>query len=192
MFTKNVKKNFILACIASSFFWSLLSTENGFATQYSSNSSAQVVSLESKPIPVSEIQFTFSMIKPVAVQDGHTGDILGQIERAGFQIVGLKMKTLTQDEVKRFYAEHASKPFFKGLIQKMSSGPVVMMVLKKSNGVAALREIVGATDPKKASTGTIRSIFGKNTTDNAIHASDGPASAAREISFFFSPEELIK
>ncbi len=156
----------------------------------SHNADNNIVSLATRPDPVEDVQLTFSMIKPLAVKEGKTGAILAKIEESGFTIVALRMRQLTIDEAKRFYAEHASKPFYMDLVTRMSSSPVVTMVLKKQDAVTSMRQLVGATDPAKAAPGTIRKEFGKSTTDNAIHASDGPASAEREIAFFFAKEEI--
>ena len=155
-------------------------------------SDSRVIALDTQSTPAEEVQYTFSMIKPLAVQEGHTGDIISRIEKAGFRVIALRMRTLSLDEAKRFYAEHASKPFYMSLVQKMSSGPIVTMVLEKVDAISSMRQLVGATDPSKAVQGTLRYEFGRNTTDNAIHASDGPASAEREITFFFSQDELAE
>ncbi len=133
---------------------------------------------------------TFSMIKPTAVKDHQIGGILEMIEKANFSVSALKMQKLSKEQAEGFYAEHKGKPFFDDLVSMMSSGPVVLMVLDGDNAVPHLREIIGSTDPKKASPETIRAKFGKSVTENAIHGSDSPESAAREISFFFSAEEI--
>jgi len=128
---------------------------------------------------------TFSMIKPGAVQEHHIGAIIDAIEKANLQIVKLQMMQLDEAQVKAFYKEHEGKPFFPTLITKMTSGPVVAMVIEGDNAVPRLREIIGNTNPEKAAPGTIRALFGKNMTENAIHASDSADSAKREIAFFF-------
>ena len=135
-------------------------------------------------------QQTFSMIKPTAVKENHIGGIINQIEQAKLSVAGLKMHTLSKQQAEEFYAEHKGKPFYPELVAMMSSGPVVLMVIDGDNAVLALREIIGSTDPKKAAPGTIRANFGKTVTENAIHASDSPESANREIAFFFTKEEL--
>ena len=132
------------------------------------------------------------MIKPRAVLEGHVGDILSILEKAGFHIRALKMKQLTPEEAEKFYAEHKGKSFFPELISKITSGPVVMFVLAKTDAISSLRLLVGATDPKKASSDTIRARFGSNVTENGIHASDSPTSADRETHFFFSTSEISK
>lgn len=135
-------------------------------------------------------ELTFSMIKPRAVREGHVGDILSMLEKAGFHIRALRMRQITPEEAEQFYGEHKNRSFYPELISKMTSGPIVTMVLSKPDAVQSLRTIIGPTDPKKASADTIRSRFGTNVTENAIHASDSPASAEREIKFFFSSAEI--
>lgn len=189
---KKIQKTTV--CIASNILLLFSSTATLYGIGGLSNNtpSLNIAVLESEPTPVDHVQMTFAMINPLAVEEGHIGDILKMIEQAEFKIIALKMRTIPQEEAKRFYAEHASKPFFTELVEAISSGPIVTMVLQKPNAIAAMRQLIGATNPSKASPGTIRYIFGKNMTDNAIHSSDGPASAEREISFFFSQEDLIK
>lgn len=133
---------------------------------------------------------TFSMIKPTAVKEHHIGGIIDTIEKANLSIAALKMQTISQEQAEAFYAEHKGKPFYPELVKMMSSGPVVLMVVEGDNAVAALRKVVGSTDPKKADAGTIRALFGKSVGENAIHASDSPESAQREIQFFFAQEAI--
>ncbi len=128
---------------------------------------------------------TFSMIKPTAVKEHHIGGIINMIEQANLELVALKMQRITKEQAEAFYGEHKGKPFYNDLVAMMSSGPVVLMVVEGDNAVPHLREIVGATDPKKAAPGTIRASYGKSVGENAIHASDSPESAKREIAFFF-------
>src|SRR5260221_14671685 len=135
-------------------------------------------------------EMTFSMIKPTAVKEGHIGGIIEVIEKSRLHIAGLKMVKLSKEEAENFYAEHKGKPFYGELVNMMSSGPIVAMVIEGENVVTRLRDIVGATDPKKANRGTIRQLFGKNVGENAIHASDSPASAITEIPFFFTTQEI--
>ncbi|MCE5293508.1 MAG: nucleoside-diphosphate kinase [Chlamydiales bacterium] len=132
---------------------------------------------------------TFSMIKPTAVKEHHIGGIIDLIEKANLSIADVKMQQLTKEQAEAFYAEHKGKPFFGELVSMMSSGPVVLMVVEGDNAQAKLRDIIGSTDPKKASPGTIRASFGKSVTENAIHGSDSPESAKREIAFFFAGDE---
>lgn len=135
---------------------------------------------------------TFSMIKPGAVKEQHIGAIVDKIEQAGLKVTALKMTRLTQEQATSFYKEHEGKPFFPTLIEKMTSGPVVAMVLQGDEAVTTLRKVIGATNPEKAEPNTIRALFGKNVTENAIHASDSPESATREIQFFFTPEQIYQ
>lgn len=133
---------------------------------------------------------TFSIIKPDAVKAGNTGNILARIEKAGFRIVALRLRTLHSTEAEGFYAVHRERPFFASLCSFMSSGPCVTMVLERDNAIAGLREIMGATDPAKAAAGTIRKDFAASIEANAIHGSDGPDTARFEIGYFFPGIEL--
>jgi nucleoside-diphosphate kinase len=134
---------------------------------------------------------TFSMVKPSAVQDKHIGAILNKIEEAGLKLGAIRMARLTQDQAKAFYKEHEGKPFFASLVEKMTSGPVVLLVVKGEDAQNTLRKVIGATNPEKAEPNTIRALYGKNITENAIHASDSPESAKREIAFFFTQEQIV-
>jgi len=125
------------------------------------------------------------MIKPDAVQRNLIGEILRRVEKAGFEIVELKMVRLSLNQAKRFYGVHRGKPFFDELVKYVSSGEVVVGVVKKKNAVKDLRELIGSTDPKKAKRGTIRRDLAINTTENSVHASDSPQNARMEIEFFF-------
>ncbi len=133
---------------------------------------------------------TFSIIKPDAVKAGQAGDILSRLEKAGFKIVGLRLRHLTQKEAEGFYHVHAARPFFGSLCSFMSSGPCITMVLEKDGAIAGLREIMGATDPAKAAAGTIRKDFASSIEANCIHGSDAPETAAFEIGYFFPGIEL--
>ena len=133
---------------------------------------------------------TLSIIKPDAVQKGVIGEIISRFEKEGIKIKAMKMVHLTKEEAKRFYIVHKDKPFYDSLTDYMSSGPIVVMVLEGENVINRNREIMGATDPKKAAPGTIRSLYGENIERNAIHGSDSPESAEREIKFFFSDLEI--
>ena len=132
---------------------------------------------------------TFTMIKPDAVANGHTGKILDKIIAAGFKVVAMKYTRLSEETAGRFYAIHRERPFFKDLVGFMSSGPIVAAVLEKDNAVEDFRKLIGATDPKKAAPGTIRALFAKSIDANAIHGSDSDENAAIEGSFFFSQFE---
>lgn len=129
---------------------------------------------------------TFTMIKPDAVADGHTGAIISMIEAAGFRIVALKKTQLTPDRAGQFYTVHAERPFYADLCAYMSSGPIVPMILEKENAVADFRALIGATDPSKAAEGTIRKLYAKSIESNAIHGSDSDENAAIEGQFFFA------
>lgn len=134
---------------------------------------------------------TLGLIKPDAIAAGHTGKILDHIISAGFQIIGLRMVFLTRPQAEAFYYMHRERPFFPSLIEFMTSGPVIAFVLEKENAIQAYRDLMGATDPAKAAPGTLRALFGQNVERNAVHGSDSPENARREIAFFFSEAELI-
>lgn len=136
-----------------------------------------------------ETNFTLAIIKPNAVRTGKTGPILSMINEAGFEISAMKMVRLTRSQAERFYAVHTGKPFFETLVDFMSSGPIVVMVLRKENAVELFRNLMGPTDPQKASPGTIRHSFGVSVQMNAVHGSDSVENAHREASFFFSETE---
>lgn len=135
-------------------------------------------------------QSTFSIIKPNAVQKNHIGEIIARFESNGLRIAALKLTTLTKEQAQGFYAEHKDRPFFPDLVNFMTSGPVVLMVLEGDDAVAKNREIMGATDPKKAAKGTLRADFADSLTANAVHGSDSTQSAQREILFFFAPTDV--
>ena len=128
---------------------------------------------------------TFSIIKPDAVEARQAGEILARIEKAGFEVVALRLRRLSRGEAEGFYHVHRERPFFASLCAFMSSGPCITMVLEREGAVARLREIMGATDPAKAAPGTIRRDFAASIEANCIHGSDGPDSAGREIALFF-------
>lgn len=130
--------------------------------------------------------YTFSIIKPNAVRTGKTGPILAMINEAGFEIAAMKMVRMTKEQAELFYEVHKEKPFFEGLIDFMTSGPVFVMVLKHDNAVNEFRKLIGATDPNKAEQGTIRKIFAVSVQMNAVHGSDSDENMQREANFFFS------
>lgn len=134
---------------------------------------------------------TFAMVKPDGVQRGLAGGILARFEQRGLKLVGLKMLLIPREMAEGHYGEHRGKPFFGPLVDFISSGPVVAMVLEGKQAVTTVREMMGATDPLKAAPGTIRGSFGLDVGRNVVHGSDSPASAEREIELFFRPEELI-
>ena len=130
--------------------------------------------------------FTFAIIKPNAVRTGKTGPILAMINEGGFEITAMRMVRLTKPQAESFYNVHRGKPFFDGLIDFMTSGPVVVMILKHENAVAEFRKLIGATDPSKAEPGTIRRTFAVSVQMNAVHGSDSEENAQIEANFFFS------
>tara|TARA_Y100000588_G_scaffold82100_1_gene86510 strand:- start:399 stop:818 length:420 start_codon:yes stop_codon:yes gene_type:complete len=133
---------------------------------------------------------TLAILKPDAVERSFVGRILERIESNGFKIVAMKMVTLSTNEAEGFYCVHKERPFFKDLTQYMSSGPVVLLVLAKENAILAWRELMGATNPKEASPGTIRRDFAIDIEKNSTHGSDAPETATFEISYFFSQIEI--
>lgn len=138
------------------------------------------------------IQYTFSMIKPDAIRRNKIGQINTYLEDAGLKIVAQKMKILTKYEAECFYDEHRARPFFDSLIEYITSGPVVLQVLKGADAITLNRKVMGATNPADAEEGTIRKDLGESIEANSIHGSDSENSAKREISFFFNTYEIIK
>ncbi len=136
------------------------------------------------------VELTLSIIKPDAVAKNIIGEIYARIEKAGLKIVAAKMMHLTRAEAESFYAVHAGKPFFKGLVSFMSSGPIMIQVLEGENAITCYRELMGATNPKEAKPGTIRAEFADSIDENAVHGSDAPETARQEIQFFFSDEAI--
>ena len=135
---------------------------------------------------------TLSIVKPDAVSKNVLGKILDRFESSGLKIVAIKMLHLDQDMAEGFYAEHKGKPFFEKLINFMTSGPVVVQVLSGENAIKTNRELMGNTNPEEAASGTIRSDFAESIDANAVHGSDSPESAEREISYFFTESEIFK
>src|SRR5437868_12482549 len=131
------------------------------------------------------LERTLSIIKPDAVKKNVIGEILARFEKAGLRIIAARMRHLSRAEAEGFYAVHRERPFFRGLVDFMISGPVLIQVLEGENAVARNRELMGATDPKKAAPGTIRAEFAESIDANAVHGSDGPETAWTEIAFFF-------
>jgi nucleoside-diphosphate kinase len=132
---------------------------------------------------------TFTMIKPDAVGNGHTGAILDHIIKAGFKLVAMKYIALSEKTAGKFYEVHKERPFYGELVAFMSSGPIVAAILEKDNAVEDFRKLIGATDPAKADKGTIRNLFAESIGANAIHGSDSAENAQIEGSFFFSDLE---
>lgn len=137
------------------------------------------------------MELTLSIIKPNAVAKNAIGEIIRTFESQGLRVVACKMARISPEKWELFYAEHRQKPFFSELVEFMSSGPVVLMVLEGPQAVARNREIMGATDPVKAAPGTLRARFGDSVGANAVHGSDSLESARREIALFFEPYELV-
>ena len=136
------------------------------------------------------IERTFSIIKPDAVANNVIGAIYARFEKAGLRIVAARMVQLSREQAEGFYAVHEARPFFGELVNYMTSGPVMVQVLEGDNAIAKNREVMGATDPANADPGTIRADFASSITENAVHGSDAPQTAAQEIEFFFSDDQL--
>lgn len=138
------------------------------------------------------VERTLSIVKPDAVAKNVIGEICSRFEKAGLRIVGAKMLRLSREQAEGFYAEHKGRPFFPALVDFMTSGPVTVQVLEGEGAIAKNRELMGATNPKDAEPGTIRADFAESIDANAVHGSDSPASAEREIAFFFATSELCE
>ena len=136
------------------------------------------------------IERTFSIIKPDAVGKNVIGEIISRFEKNGLRVIASKMLHLSAEQAQGFYAVHSERPFYKDLVQFMMSGPVVVQVLEGENAVSKNRELMGATNPAEAAPGTIRADFATTVDENAVHGSDAPETAAEEIKFFFSDDEL--
>lgn len=132
---------------------------------------------------------TFTMIKPDAVRNGHIGDILAMINKAGFRIVAMKYTKLSAEKAGEFYEVHKERPFYGELVEFMSSGPIVAAALEKENAVADYRKLIGATNPAEAEEGTIRALYATSIGENAVHGADSDENAAQEIAFHFSRYE---
>jgi nucleoside-diphosphate kinase len=137
------------------------------------------------------LERTFGMIKPDAVSNGYTGDILNVIRDNGFRVLGMKLCKINQHEAEAFYEVHKQRPFYSSLVQFMSSGPAIVMVLEREDAITKWRDVMGATNPAEAKEGTIRKRFAESIERNAVHGSDGPQTAAQEVPFFFSAAELL-
>jgi nucleoside-diphosphate kinase len=136
------------------------------------------------------VERTLSIIKPDAVAKNVIGEIYSRFEKAGLRVVAARMKHLTRTEAEGFYAVHRERPFFKALVDFMITGPVMVQVLEGENAIAKHRDLMGATDPKKAAPGTIRADFADSIDENAVHGSDSAENAAKEIAYFFRTTEL--
>ena len=136
------------------------------------------------------IERTFSIIKPDGVEKGVIGRVIARFEAVGLKPVAMKLKRLSQAEAEGFYAVHRARPFFADLVKSMTAGPVVLMVLEGEGAIAKNREVMGATDPKKAAPGTLRADFATDLEKNTVHGSDAPETAKVEISYFFPEIEI--
>jgi len=136
------------------------------------------------------LERTLSIVKPDGVRDNLIGEVYRRFEKAGLSIIAARMLHLSQRDAEGFYAVHRERPFFRDLVRYMSSGPVVVQVLEGEDAIARNRDIMGATDPKKATPGTIRADLATSIEQNVVHGSDAPETAAREIAYFFSVTEL--
>lgn len=136
------------------------------------------------------LERTLSIVKPDAVAKNKIGAILSRFEEAGLRVVAARMLHLAQSQAEGFYAVHRERPFFADLVKFMTSGPVLVQVLEGENAIARNREVMGATDPKRADKGTIRADFASNIEENAVHGSDAPETAAQEIAYFFPTLDL--
>lgn len=138
------------------------------------------------------VEQTLSIIKPDAVASGHMGEIIEYFEHDGLRIAAAKLIRLTPEQAREFYAEHKARPFYNDLVAYMTSGPVLVQVLEGEDAIARNRRIMGPTNPANAEEGTLRHDFGTNIERNAVHGSDSPAAAKKEISFFFKDSEIVK
>jgi nucleoside-diphosphate kinase len=136
------------------------------------------------------LERTLSIVKPDGVRANLIGEVYRRFEKAGLSIIAARMLHLSQREAEGFYAVHRERPFFKDLVRYMSSGPVIVQVLEGEGAIAKNRDLMGATDPKKAAAGTIRADFANSIEQNVVHGSDAPETAAREIEYFFSTTQL--
>ena len=134
---------------------------------------------------------TFTMLKPDALENGHTGKIIDMIIQAGFSIKAMKLTQLTTEQAQKFYEVHAERPFYGELVEYMTSGPIVAAILEKENAVADFRKLIGATDPAEAAEGTIRKYYAESKGRNAVHGSDSDENAEIEGKFHFAANEII-
>lgn len=132
------------------------------------------------------LQRTLSIVKPDAMEAGHSGAIIARLQQEGFAVKGMRQLHLTKEQAEGFYAVHRERPFFGELVEFMSRGPIVVMALEREDAIAKYRDVIGATDPGKAADGTIRKLYGKSVGENAVHGSDAVETAAVEIGYFFA------
>ena len=134
---------------------------------------------------------TFTMLKPDSIRNGNIGAILDKIVKSGFKIKAMKFTKMTDEKASSFYSIHSDRPFFKDLVGYMTSGPIIAAILEKENAVNDFRELIGSTNPEEAKEGTIRNMFAKSISENAIHGSDSDENAKIECEFHFSPDEIF-
>ena len=137
------------------------------------------------------LERTFSIVKPDATRRNLTGAVVAKLEEGGLRVVASKRIQMTKDQAEGFYAVHKERPFYGELVAFMTSGPVVVQVLEGENAIARNREIMGATNPEEAADGTIRKLYAENIEANSVHGSDAPETAAEEIKYFFSDDEIV-
>lgn len=137
------------------------------------------------------IERTYAMVKPDGVKRNLVGEVVGRIEAKGFRLVGMKLMQIRRETAETHYGEHKGKPFFEDLVAFITSGPVVAMVVEGENVIAEWRKMMGATNPKDATPGTLRGDFASTIDENVVHGSDAPATAEREINIFFNADELL-
>ncbi|WP_422362933.1 nucleoside-diphosphate kinase [Pyruvatibacter mobilis] len=137
------------------------------------------------------LERTFSIVKPDATKRNITGKVIDRLESAGLRVIASKRIHMTKDQAEGFYAVHKERPFFGELVSFMTSGPVIVQVLEGENAIAKNREVMGATNPADAAPGTIRADFAESIEANSVHGSDAPETAAEEIKFFFSDDEIV-
>jgi len=135
---------------------------------------------------------TLAIIKPDAIASGRAGKVLAHLEATGFRMRAVRLVQLTREQAEAFYAVHRERPFFRPLVAFMTSGPSLALALERADAVAKLREVIGATDPKEAAPGTVRALYAESKERNAIHASDSPENAVREVGFFFPERDLVE
>ncbi len=137
------------------------------------------------------VERTLAILKPDCVRKNIQGEVISRIQKAGFKVLGMKQIRLTKETAGAFYAVHKGRPFYDGLVEFMTSGPVVPIALEKANAVADYRTLIGATDPKDAAEGTIRKLFADNKGENIVHGSDSAENGRIEVAFFFAESELV-
>lgn len=165
--------------------------DNARYPSFSSEQSNQSPANYSNSSNQERVEQTLAIIKPDAVEANHIGDILSRYEQKGLRIAGIKMVQLNKDQASQFYHVHRNRPFYPELVDFMSSGPVIVLALEGQDAIAKNRQLMGATDPKKAAPGTIRADYAQSVSKNAIHGSDSPEAAQTEILFFFKPNEIF-